>query len=88
MSNISAQVFQTSGAADQPVPPEILAQMSSRLSELALILSAGECAERATLESVRRLGCHLCRQLGRAVCDRAETAASDCPLKLGRHAMS
>ncbi len=72
-------------AEDQPSPPDSQARISDRLGEIALILSAGEGAESATLDSLRRLGCHLCGQLGHADCHSAPDAANDCPLAATRH---
>ena len=82
MSNASIRNSQLSEPVDQPLPEDLQAAMSSRLSEIALILSAGEPVEGATLESIRRLGCHLCRKLGHPECTPESIAANenDCPL--------
>ena len=80
MSNTSIPHPEMPEAGDVNLSPESLARISALLGEIAMILAAGDTTGNATVESLRRLGCHLCGQLGRDACASTATPASDCPL--------
>ena len=79
MQNISEIAPSPEHSGDQPQHAEYLL---AGLSELAAVLSAGDHPESATLESVRRLGCHLCHEVGQAVCESDSVPSARCPLGL------